>query len=50
MGLLCLRRCVAAELLGPYVRLHDGSLRPGKSDRVLLPVLALIGVVLCNYL
>ena len=50
LGLLCLRSGVAAALLGPYVRLHDGSLRPGKSDRVLLPVLALIGVVLCNYL
>lgn len=50
LGLLCLRSGVAALLLGPYVRLHDGSLAPERADRLLLPLLALIGVVLCNYL
>ncbi|MEA4966384.1 MAG: DMT family transporter [Oscillospiraceae bacterium] len=50
IAVLCLRSGVGALILFPFARLHGGAVIPAKEDRVLLAILAVVGVVLCNYL
>lgn len=50
MTVLCLRSGIGAMVLLPVVLRRCGSIRPAREERGLLLLLALVGVVACNYL